>query len=819
MSLNHKPILFFLGLVFLVSSSLSAQTDTAFLSRAIISLENYNSSNTTEKVYLHMDKCNYDLGDTVWYKAYVVVGAHHQLSALSGVAYIELVGSADTVVSRQILRVTNGVAFGGLALPDKTKPGDYEVHAYTNWMRHAGQEYFFNQKIHVGGYETKAVIKTTSGKPDVQFFPEGGWLVNGLRSKVAVKVLNASGYGQNIKGTVEDDKGNVIVDFATQHLGMGIFAFTPQRGRTYKAKISMGETSFFTPLPLAKEEGYTLGINNSSPDSIFIKVAVNEPLFRQKQHSRFYIVAQTAGRIYYTSAGTLDDMTFTSPVDKKRFPSGIVQFTLFGENGEPLNERIAFIQSNDTLQLHIGAPDAAVIRQKVKIDLDAKAVSNKPVKGTFSVAVINENVTGEDELSESNILSNLLITSDLKGYIEQPNYYFINPNNQTRADLDVLMLTQGYQRYQWKAILNNTSPAITYQPEKELELQGSITTPSGKPVPNGKVTLMSTEHKLFADTLTDANGNFKFTGLDLPDSARVILSAKKTNNNNNVDIIIKRTEYPPVVKQNIASYSSGPLPDSINSKTTVTNTFRQQRLDFLNRKHQLKEVVIKSTRFKRAEPDLSNSANLNGPGRADQIIKSDDLKDIATLYDGLYGRLRDVDLYIDRLGFVTAYNRRVHGMHKPSKMVLVIDGNISPSVSLNDINPNIVHSIEVLTSPKNLLIYGYDVGGAILITTKHSGDKDWDDIPTAPGTLKHIFKGFYVTREFYSPRYDTPKSNTPLPDLRSTIYWNPNLITDEPGKASVEFFNSDTKGTYRIVIEGIDGDGNLGRQVYRYKVE
>lgn len=819
MSLKHKLMLLFLGLGFLISLSSSAQTDTAFLSRAITSLENYNTANAVEKVYLHMDKCNYDMGDTVWYKAYVVIGTHHQLSALSGVAYVELVSPADTVMSRQVLRVTNGVAFGGLALPGNAKPGDYHIRAYTNWMRNAGPEYFFNQKIRIGGYETRAGVKTASAKPDVQFFPEGGWLVNGLRSKIAVKVLNANGYGQDIKGTVEDNTGNVVVDFTTQHLGMGAFAFTPQKGKSYKAKIAMGETSFTTPLPVAKEEGYTLGINNSNPDSIFIKVAVNEALLRQRQHSRFYIIAQTAGKIYYTSAGTLDATTFTSAVDKKRFPSGVVQFTLFGENGEPMNERTAFIQNNDTLQLHIGAANTSSTRQKVKIDLDAKATGNRPVKGTFSIAVINEGITDDDELSENNILSNLLLTSDLKGYIEHPNYYFIDQNDQTRADLDVLMLTQGYQRYQWKPILNNTSPAITYQPEKELELQGKITTPSGKPVSNGKVTLMSTEHKLFVDTLADANGSFKFTGLDLPDSARLILSAKKINNNNNVEMTVKQAEYPPVVKQSILSYSNALLPDSINTKPGTANTFRQQRLDFLSKKHQLREVVIKANRFKHKEPDLSHSDNLNGPGHADQVVMSNDLKNAATLFDALYGRLRDVDLYIDHMGFVTAYNRRVHGMHKPSKMVLVIDGNISPSVSLNDIPPHIVHSIELLTSPQNLMIYGYDIGGAIIVTTKHSGDKDWDDIPVAPGTLKHVFRGFYVIKEFYSPRYDTPKSNPAIPDLRSTIYWNPNLITDEKGKASVEFFNSDTKGSYRVVIEGIDGEGNLGRQVYRYKVE
>jgi hypothetical protein len=153
-------------------------------------------------------------------------------------------------------------------------------------------------------------------------------------------------------------------------------------------------------------------------------------------------------------------------------------------------------------------------------------------------------------------------------------------------------------------------------------------------------------------------------------------------------------------------------------------------------------------------------------------------------------------------------------------MVIILDGAIQRDMDLEDINPDIVHSIEVLGTRSTFGIYsqsGY--AGALVITTKHPGDKDYYDIPSAPGTLKYVFKGFYITKEFYSPKYDTPKSNNAIPDLRSTIYWNPNLVTDEKGKASVEYFNSDTKGTYRVVIEGIDGDGNLGREVYRYKVE
>ncbi|MDR3697831.1 MAG: carboxypeptidase-like regulatory domain-containing protein, partial [Mucilaginibacter sp.] len=263
-------------------------------------LNDFATKYPIEKAYLQTDKSNYDVFDTIWYKAYTVAGQQHQLSALSGVLYAELINAKDSVALRQVLHLTSGAAWGDMVLTGAVKQGDYQLRAYTNWMRNAGPEYFFNKKIHVGGYEAAPPVKqTVQANPDVQFFPEGGELVTGLRSKVAVKSIAPNGLGLDINGTIVDNEGNVIVDFATQHLGMGAFAFTPQSGKTYKARIKtgIGETAFEVELPKAKEAGFTLGINNSSPDSIFLKVAANEALFQQKQHSAFYVIAQTGGKV------------------------------------------------------------------------------------------------------------------------------------------------------------------------------------------------------------------------------------------------------------------------------------------------------------------------------------------------------------------------------------------------------------------------------------------------------------------------------------------------------------------------------------------
>ncbi|BAU55194.1 carboxypeptidase-like regulatory domain-containing protein [Mucilaginibacter gotjawali] len=787
-----------------VGISAYAQTDTAFLTQAHTLLEKQSAAFPVEKVYLQTDKSNYDVFDTVWYKAYTVIGRQHQLSAFSGVLYTELINVKDSVVSRQILHLISGAAWGDVVLTGSIKQGDYRLRAYTNWMRNAGPDYFFIKKIHIGGYDAPPVVKQiVQPGPDVQFFPEGGELVNGLRCKVAVKSIATNGLGRDINGTIVDNEGNVIVDFGTQHLGMGVFAFTPQSGKTYLARIKtgIGETAFEVDLPKAKAAGFTLGINNSRPDSIFLKVAANEALFQQKQHSVFYVIAQSGGKIYYTAQSTLEDQVFTAAIDKKRFPTGIVQFTLFAGDGEPLNERSAFIENNDTLQLKLNNPFKTFAPgQKVTLNLDVKNPAGQPVMGAFSAAVTNESMLLGDEASDLEIFSSLLLTSELKGYVEKPGYYFTNTNDQTRADLDVLLLTQGYQRFEWKQIWSNTPAQIAYQPETTLDLAGSIKTYAGKPVPYAKISLIAAKDNFITDTITNAEGNFIFKNPELPDSARVLLSAKKTTNNNNVNISINKPGYAPVIKEKQATYINTitvELPAAIKPDSIQK---RQQQIADLRSRRMLKEVTIKGHKvFKREKPDMSTSANLNGPGNADKVIMGDDLMDFPYLSQSLVGQYNGI-----------------------GEMALIVDGNIVPAMNIDDLNPKNIYSIEVLASRHLKGIYGdgyINKHGALVITTRKGGDKSYLKMPPAPGTLRYIYNGFYKAHEFYSPKYDSPQSKALATDLRGTIFWSPNIITGNDGKTTLNYYNGGTKGTYRVVIEGINDDGNLGRLVYRYKVE
>ncbi len=653
-------------------------------------------------------------------------------------------------------------------------------------------------------------VKATSNDVDVQFFPESGDLVNGIRTKVAFKAVGADGLGVDIKGTVLNSENKEAANINTRHLGMGVFTLVPESGKTYTARITFpdgSEKSF--NLPKAVDQGFVLGVNNTEPDFINLRISVSNATFQQKQNTDIMVVGQSGGEVYYTAKSKLESQFFSAKIPKSRFPSGIAQFTLFTQEGEPLNERIVFIQNPDQLNLNVSSAATTAPRQKVDLSFTALNKAKTPVVGSFSVAVTDETKVPVNEAKENTILSTLLLTSDIKGYIEQPGYYFMENNEKTQADLDVLMLTQGYRRFAWRIILGNSFPQLTFQPEQSMAVSGIVKTPGGKPVSNGKVTLFTTSKGAFLlDTVTDASGRFKFDGLIFPDSIRFVVQARNVKGQKNVEITLDQVP-PQFVTKNKNE------PDvAVNMTNDMVAYLRNSKAQYDDlRKYGLvnRTIILKEVTITEKKAPLKNSNNLNGAGNADQIIKADQLlQGCVTLDQCLQGRLLGV---IFRGGI--PYSTR--SFNQP--MQIIVDGIYMESDYLSVIQPTDVESIEVLRSGGYTAIYGGRGGGGVLVITTKRGGPDYSFQRYAPGIVTYNPKGLSRSKEFYAPKYDDPKTNKAVADLRTTIYWNPNLITDAAGKASFSFFNADSKGTYRVVIEGIDSDGNLGHQVYHYQVE
>lgn len=659
-------------------------------------------------------------------------------------------------------------------------------------------------------------IETTPPGIDVQFFPEGGNLINGIRSRVAFKAVKPDGLAIEVKGTVVDNAGTTIADFTSQHLGMGVFAMMPEANKTYKANVVFPDgTKASYDLPSVRSEGINLSVNNNNPDSLYIKIAANDPFFQKNKGKTFYVIAQSGGVVCYAAQAVLTGSIYGAAIPKSKFPTGIVQVTVFSAKGTPLSERIAFIQHNDQLSLTLRSDQTAYTRrQKVKLLVSSKS-DKLPALGNFSVAVIDETKVPTNEASETTILSHLLLTSDLKGYVQEPNYYFIKPDTKTNTDLDVLMLTQGYRRFSYKNVIADKSAPMPFLPEEGIEISGTLRTNAGLPVAKGNVRLSIPDKGTSIQAVTDMSGNFKFTNIAVADTSKIMLNARDNANGNDLTIAVDPIAGPPST-QYITSISEITNIDS-TLKPYLQNAKRQ-----LNATHALKEVVIRSTVVvkKPSHEDYPTLRLLTQ--EPDHLIPGDRFTGCANFVTCLSASALGITYDENNFYLTKVYSSG----NKTTPVQIYINGLQADFFSLTNIDPVQVESVEIFnTDGLSGINRTTSTKGIMVINLKKApkGEKiskdQLMDMLHKNYELEFIPGGYAVAKEFYVPKYDGPAGgNVPL-DLRSTIYWNPRVLTDKDGNASVEFFNADGTGTYRAVIEGIDKDGNIGRYVYHYKVQ
>lgn len=794
-------------------STVSAQPNNDFSASIISRLDQFSTQHITEKAYLQFDKPYYIAGDTMYFKAYLTLGEQHVPSNLSGVLHVDLINPNNKISRSIILQVKDGVSWGDFSLPDSLPKGDYMVRAYTRWMRNNGDSAFFYRVIPVYAAGPEKVSESGSAgpaklniKPTVVFLPESGVLASGILTKVAFKAIAANGYGIAVKGSVVDDGGAEICSFASTHLGMGYFLINPVAGRAYRANVSYPDGSQETiDLPAASANAITMSVDNDAVPKASIKIKANAAYFIANKSKKYNLVIYSGGNAT-TVNFPLDSALVTIDILKRRLSTGVATVTLFAPTGEPLCERLFFVQKYDQLRLNLSTDKTSYRKQeKTVINLQSNDWTGKPAAGHFSVSVVNERRVPVDDDNENSILSYLLLTSDLRGNIEEPNYYFNDTSPSASKSLDLLMLTQGYRHFEWKRILSSDSVAVAYQPEKNEEICGVVKTFDGKPVSGGLVSLVALKGGPIATQLTDVNGNFDFLTNGVTDSDRFVIRAVDANGKNKTKITYNQYgDVPAVVAANEprqaidTSQTFNQYLESPAQETQVSvSALRGQRM--------LSEVHVKARKIAKLESDPKY-------GPPDEVINASQMTDGAQLTTRLFGKLFNVKfewVQDPQPHYVAMINRP---MVKP--MLIVVNGvEMERDFDLNEISSWGIKSVEAFTNPT---VSDKDHDGALVITTSY-GQQPGKLRPD--GILTIYAPGFYKAREFYSPKYNVSSPASEIVDSRSTVYWNPELAVGPDGRSSFDFYNTAESGSYRVVIEGIDEKGNLGRQVYHYLVK
>jgi len=659
-------------------------------------------------------------------------------------------------------------------------------------------------------------LKTAAIAKDVQFFPEGGNMLSDVHAKVAFKAINSNGMGIDVKGTVTDDSNTQVAQFTSQHLGMGEFTFQPEPNKNYKATVSFPDGTQGTyDLPKELNEGIYLSVNNSNPDSVTIKLISNPAFLDKFKNTLFYIIAQSGGTVCYAAQTNLQNMIYSSTIAKSKFPTGILQFSLLTSEGDPLSERLVFIQHNDLLKVGINT-DRPVYATRQKVHMNV-SVKNKEVPdvGTFSLSVTDETKVPYDEDNETTILSTLLLTSDLKGYIEKANYYFNHVDAKRIEDLDILMLTQGYHRFDYGDIVAGKTPKLTFVPEQGLNISGNLRTNSGIEVPHANIHLNISDRISSQDALTDASGNFVFANLNFKDSSKVVLNAKN-NPNGNYMVITPNAETTPGLGKNINS------PDNVqNIDSTLSVYLKNTKRQYAGTRMLTEVKVVAKSEVKK--PSHLDYPALGGLSPIpDHVVSGEQLTGCNLLTQCMSTQVFGFTFEEGNFYLTKDYNAG----NKSTPAAIYYNGLPVDANYLDNIDPKTVESIEVfLNDGLSSINKMSQTKGVIVVTGKKQpkGEKislaQLRDMIPKTNIITITPQGYARTMEFYVPKFSVPKTNVTYSDLRTTVYWNPKIITDATGKASFDFLNADGKGLYRAVFEGIDGDGNIARYVYHYKVD
>ena len=620
---------------------------------------------------------------------------------------------------------------------------------------------------------------------DVKFFPEGGALINIPHQNVAFKAQGADGFSKEIEGFLFNSKGDTLTNFRSEHNGMGIFTMNPVNNETYYVTVRTNDsiTKRFD-LPAIEPKGISIAMSHYKQEIRYEIQKTEATEWPQK----LFLLAHTRGKL-----------AILQPINPKRtfgkmndslFTEGITHFMLIDEQGNALSERLIFVPDHKPNQWQITTDQPTYgKREKVSLQITAKDSEGNPVEGTFSVSITDRKSIQPDSLAD-NILSNLLLTSDLKGYVEDPAFYFLNQDARTLRSIDYLMMTHGWRRHKMENVLRTPSLNFTNYIEKGQTISGRIMGFFGANVKKGPICVLAPKYNIIATTETDEKGQF-IVNTSFRDSTTFLVQARTKKGFAGVDILMDPPQYP--VATHKAPYFNG---STTFMENYLMNTRDQYYMEGGMRVYNLKEVTVTA---KRERP---SSKSIYTGGINTYTVEEDRLQGYGqTAFDAA-----------SRLPSVTITNgSEIHIRNNSEPAIIVIDDIVYEDASdiLKDIQVSDMSSISLLRGADAVILGPRASGGAVVITLK-----DPRNLPARPaqGIITYTPLGYSESVEFYHPTYDTPeKKNAQRSDFRSTVYWNPELRLDAEGKATIEYYTPDSTAPEDIIIEGVDKNGKVCR--------
>ncbi|RXF71926.1 hypothetical protein [Arcticibacter tournemirensis] len=779
----------FLILTVVLVSGTQGYTQSNILNDLSRSFGQYNTSVLKEKVFLHTDRDSYIAGNTLWFKLYNT-GTNNQLLTVSKVAYVEILNDSLKPVLQAKVEIKEGSGNGSFYLPVSLASGNYIIRAYTNWIKNFGSKSFFEKNITIINPLKGNPIAASEGPSvyNVQFFPEGGNLVNGISGRIAFKVSGPDGFGVNFRGAIIDQHNDTISRFKPLKFGIGSFEFTPKSGSSYKVVvIPANEKPVYTSLPEIFPEGFAINISTLNDGNV--KIAVNTNI----HSSDLYIVGHTSGQILVTEHILLQEGKGELIIKKEKLADGINSFTLFNDLKKPVCERLYFKYPENDVKLSATFNSATYARrEKVRLEIAASGNGNKPLKSDLSLSIYRLNNTSQ--LRHSDIQSYIYLTSELKGTIEQPGSYFEEKGSQRQELVDNLMLTHGWRKFDWHNILLQQQSSFKYLPEYEGHIVRALVKNklTNKPAENilAYLSIPGKSIQLYVSK-TDSNGIASFNTKNFYGSNEVVVQT---------DPLSKDTYAIEVLSP--FSNEHTPQTASLNNLKTIPDSIAKQLLsESLNMQV---NNIFNGDKLRQISPPKVDSAAFFGKPNKRYLL--DDYTRFTTVEEVLREYIPEIWLVKNEGKLNLSVIDQQTNNSFTSEPLMILDGvPVFHSEKLIRYDPLKIRSLDIINRRYYL---GPAVFDGIVNFSTYNGDLEGFQLDDKAAVVD--YEGLLAQRQFYSPQYmNEEQKNSPIPDFRDLLYWSPSIRTDESGKTSVEFYTSDQKGEYIGVLQGVSEEGNL----------
>lgn len=800
-----KPAYFlkqFLTIFFLLPTLLLKAQD---IDSTLIKLE---SRYPQEKLHLQFDKGAYNPGETIWLKAYLMSG--HLLSGISKNVYTELLNGQGKVLQKKISPVLMSGAAAAFDLPADLADSVVFVRAYTRWMLNFDSSFLYVKAIPIlpaKPAQPAAVKPKAAPQFFLELFPEGGDLVQGVPSRIAFKATDNRGWPVAFAADLLNSKGGKLESIRSTHNGMGYFNLTPGKGESYKIawKDPSGKLQQVA-VPAAKPDGIVLELNHTVGGiqfNIKRKETESAPL------AAVQVIAQTQQQMIYRAKVNLTKSALVSAViPTEGVPAGIVQVTLFTEDNKPLAERIIFLNNQDyyfitDLNIPLKGLDKRD-RNVIQVDVPDTIPCN------LSIAITDADINPAQP-GENDIYSQMLLASDIKGYVHNAGYYFSSEADSVARHLDLVMMTNGWRRFKWEDALAGKFPVINHLPEDYLTIEGNITGLTKSELTNQELTgiiNLKNGSQQFLTIPVSKEGKFYVPGMIFYDTAKLYYQFGNDKNK------LLTTKALIDVKNNLLLKSPAflvspkwtPSFTPLDPKAMKQNQLMVERnmalLDDQRKVQTLAGVTVVAKQKSKAEKMDEQYASGFFKGQDGYtFIMEDDPSSNGAMSVLTYLQGKVPGLQISGSGEQVGLSWRGG---TPALYVNEMQGDVSlvQNTPMSDVAMIKVYRPPFFGAP------GGGSGGAIAVYTKKGAALN-DNVK---GLDFASIPGYIPEKQFYSPDYMKYEEGHKQPDNRTTLFWNPFIITDKTNRRILyTIYNNDISKRLRVVIEGVNADGKLTR--------